>query len=1059
MASYTTTSFQQDTTTNIIELDVAPHLKQRYAKPSFEEDPEHDFKSQLSTYIDILNLIQAPISAIQYRLVNHNRSIDLSPVVLNKDVHQSGLYHYKINLPDAILPNCFVVNQFNVNADDHSIIIDALTKTGLLITCILKVSDFIIPSVTSSVNYQDWCRISNPYGFDVRRPHILHSVNYNYIMVLLKDGGLIGLHRSLETDLFKSIEPIVYNDNSYLQNIKSLLKPWNKIKINGDPELSFNTVVDVLNFENYLITITINKKLRVWSMSSKCLIFEKDLVELLNLENDTGAQFLESSPTKLLDLLKISENRSYLTVYFPLKEGAFKVFKIEHSYHEGDFQLIDLGLTLSTAFPEISTIWVIGDFKTIKLASELSLWVLWKSGTSSIVKKLAINDNFSTEWSDINSNLLQQSNIFNDYKSSNNESWTEFYQHKIFQSGIYSNLVLETSLKIFEINFESSQEQQSQTSSLLNNISRAVSASLDSSDINYELSLVKQWKKFDSLCQEFKKQSDEPLRFFYLNDSAFLANRGSLTLIRNETRLESLSHEMFLSSLSKFIKKLPVEVLTNVNDCIADLISNDSVNESSINTEFSRIFNSRINNKFNPEFLYLLVEELSSAGDLFQVIENILELQEHSNEYVVSAKLSTFSESVLMNSIKDIVEFNSNQLFKIIILLLVLEFDNKDKLHLIISKILTLYKNYEISKKTISISFNNNGSVEIDRATDISRSILSRLIHKQSKGFIFSNVNLLTFINSSVLKLINSMEFQQLAMIELLNTQNYNIIHTQFWPLLNVEDPIVLLFKAYTLIKLGLANKASKILTNSSLFISSYKITSHDIENLASLSIGFDVTSFFQTPLSKYYFHASDLFRSERQFIESLNFINLSIANESIEDSDNESHEARFYAQFQISLEILNFQLIETSLKQIHTKALKEKAISDFIDKLQETNDLKRLTELKLFDEYYVIDNILHTRATNTDDCIRALYFHKVLYAFRLTFKNQREAIESLYEYIVTRQSDTQTKMELYLTILNLLRTLDTTDQWILFKLENNEYKEKFLNELNDELTALMMNN
>ncbi|KAH3688313.1 hypothetical protein WICPIJ_000700 [Wickerhamomyces pijperi] len=1093
MSSYTITNSQWDTRSQskLIELDVSPHLIQRQTQLiPISSDPEYIFRSQLAVHTGVLQLTQSPIATLQYRLLTGLRSIELCPIKLNKIVGlESELFHFKINFPDELTSiNCLTVNQFNVGEQDHSIIIDLITKTGLLITCVLRISEFITPSFTnSSDNYQDWCKITNPYGFDIRTPHILHSVNYNYLMVLLKDGGLIGLERRLESGLFNSIEPIVFNDNSYLQSIKSLLKPWNKITINDDPELSMNTVVDVVSFENYLVTVTIEKKLKVWSILTKDLLYEKELSEILGVgrENNNKTRVLAANPTKLLDLLQINEHSNFLTMHFPLQGGVFKIFKIEHSYQEGDFQLIDLGVSLSTVVPDISSSCVISDFKTKKRSQEeggWELWVLWKSGAYSIVKKLIIsngsNGQLNAQWLDVHSHLSaeKKSQVFNDCKPSSRESWSEFYHHKIFQMGNYSDLILQTSLRIFQTHFQPQADQHRSSGasgSLVDDVTRTITASLDVQaqlhDITDDSSLQTQWRKFDTLCQEFKKQTEESLNFVHLEDTGdvLLANKGSVSLIRLETDLESLSHEQFLASLSKFVRKLPLEVLANVRDSIMDLIANRSSNnfgESTVNAELARIFNSHVSERFNHEALQELVEELVSAGDALQLIERVLDLQQEQEQAAtVPGVLSGLADSLLMNLVKDTVEFNSNILFEIIVLLLVLEFDNKEQLQVLITRILTQYKNYEITRRTLSISFNKQGTIDSDTATDITRSLLSVLINNNnsnSNGFLFSSGALLTFVHGFVLKFINSLQFQQLAVIELVNTGNFHIIHRQFWDFLDIQDPIILLIKAYTLLKLGLSSKASKILTNNASVISNYTTTASDLGIvLPQLEVPFDVVSFFHVTLSQYYFLSSQLFSSECQFNEALDLINLSISNESLADADDKAREARFFAQCQISLQLVNFQLIESSLREIHTDQLKRQAISNLIDKLQETNDLKKLTELKLFNEYYIIDELLHSKATTTSDSIRALYFHKVLYAFRMTYKNHRGAVESLYEYVLTRNPDQQIKIELYLTILNLLRTLEENDQWILYKKKNsnkNQYSKKLLDQLNDEYTLII---
>ncbi|KAH3677207.1 hypothetical protein WICMUC_001788 [Wickerhamomyces mucosus] len=1058
----------------LLELDIAKHLWSKHHNNNIdddEDDPESQFKLHLSTKTDSIDINDSNISKINYRLINNNRSILLTPIIFNNNFNNE-LYQLKINLPDKILSNCIVINHTILN-NESIILIDLIIESGLLITSMIKLKDFSTPTISSN-NYSEWNKISNPYGFDIRKPHLLYSYNFNYILVFLKDGGLIALKRTNLNLLFE-IEPIIFNDNSYLENLSNifkLTKPWsNSNNSLIDSKISLKTVVDVIHYKDYLITITINKKLRVWSIDKQSLILEKNLIDLLNLNDIDNDIFLDSTPSKLLDLIEF-QDLNYLSIYFPFNNGIFKIFKIESDF----FKLIDIGLDLQTKsqFNGLNSIWLVADFKLIKEQdSKLALWILWKSNTSSIVKKLIINDNLSIEWIEIS----KHSNDIgiNRKKKINSETWSEFYQWKIFQTGLYSNLILETSLSIFQSHFNNISNLNKKISnddqSLLERITKTISESIEYfNPNNYDLTLSNQWKKFDSLCQEFKKQIDEPLNFLISNGSILLVNRLNYDYIREppsivDKQIDQSSNQFKLkSNLSKFVSNLPNDVLNNVKNSILQLINGLEFNEISIISEFSNIFETQLNNKFNLSNLNILVEELSNLGDLFQIIEEILKFQHYESNNIDNdidndidnedSKLSNLSLSILINSSKDIIQSYSSTLFELIILLLVLEFENKDKLQEIIFKILKIYKNYELVNSSFELGINRNGSLEIDSSIVWNNSIFTKIIStKFSKGFKFSNESLIIFTNSKILPFINTSEFFELLIIELYNSQNYHVIYTNFWEYFN-NDPILQLFKGIVLLKLDQPLKSTKLFINNSSSISRFRLSSQNLEILKLVKDSQDLSVFFQSHLSKYYFNLSLLFEQNLKFEEALNFINLSISNQSLTEFDINFSEQRYLKLFEISLEISNYSIAKTALTNIKDLNSKKTALNKFIEKLYDNNELKKLNELNFTKDQLLIDEILYEKAINSSS---PLFYFKVLYAFRLNYKDYRGSMEALYEYIQNYESSEEIKSNLYLTILNVISTLTKDDQWILKKLPNNEYIERTFDDLNKEYELLQV--
>lgn len=1066
-----------------LELDVARHLwSNALDQPS---DPESSFKSKLTEpNTNILTIDSSSIpNKINYRIINDGLTAVLTPLALNNNF-KVELRALKINLPDRIRSNCLTISQFVNSEDETCVLVDIISEAGMIITIILRLSDFVVNKSgggINSSNYEEWCKISNPYGFDIRKPHILYSYSYDYSIVFLRDGGIIGLKKN-PRDF--AIEPVVFNDNSYFESLSSLLRPWAKTH-NFAPEhsdLSLKTTIDAIHLDDYLLTVTINQKLRIWSVSKQSLVLEKDLNDFISSHKiSTNKPFFDSNPTKLLDLLEVEVNgqeHTYLSIFLPFGTGFFKLLEIQSN--KSSIEVGDLGpkFEFQVNLPASTTIWLVADLKLIRPSNQqsLELWVLWKSNTSSIIQHLKISEDASTQWFDVAKPSITLR------KATDSETWSEFYLRKIFDSGFYSNEIVETALSIYEQHFTNTHtasyigdENILDDLSIREKVVKTIGKNV-MIDKNYDENLRKQFQRFDTLCKEFQKQSDEPLKLYVDNDTSLMLmiNRSEYSLIRKTSNTELLDnnkhlkissieelddikeHLRFLDIISSFRKSISSDVLDDVRNSLVRLVNTTAPTLTKAES-LAVIYEKNLNNKFNPANLSSLVEELSSFDNIFIIIKDLLKLQSNtSDESLVKGKLATFGVSLVLKTLKNILAVNQETLFDLLILLLVLEFDSTDELELLLSTILPLYQAYQVIEATFLISFNmETNKLELDESSVLENSLAIKIIESRfPDGFLVTSSTLNQFINHQIIPFINSVDFLYSISAYLISNDYTHLLYTHFLQFYGSTSVFTLL-KAVTYLKTDQPSKAEKVLLTTSENIISYRLTPSEKEIFKVIE---DYSVFFNTSSSKFYMNLSILFLNSFKFQSALKFINLSISNNFNNEFDNKYLQEKYYTLFTIAIELSNFEIARKALYEIKDTRKKEEAFDRFIYKLYKIGEIRRLSYYDFKQDFNTIDSILLSKARSYDaDLKKSLFFYQALYSFRLKYNKYRASLEALYEFINKTKANEDddslriTVAGLYSTILNLLVTLPKDEQWIITAINSKENDVLRYDELKEE--------
>ncbi|GMF03048.1 unnamed protein product [[Candida] boidinii] len=331
------------------------------------QNPLVQFNSKLTKFGGILKLNSAStiINKISYRILNDSKTIILTPLIMS---NRLGLNFRSVNLilPNNIKNKCIriIKNEKNKNDSNDYFLIDLLTDLDIFISIKFKLSWFLEnhDGDFNSLNFYNWCNYSVPYSFSTRPPLYLYSIDELNCLLVLKDGGILKLERK-ET-LNSEIQVIPFSDSSYIESFRSKLfssvlnrlgngnnnTDDNDNNNNNENEIpnyiiedkddknsnkiSTRAIISIAYLKEFkiLITLSIDKKLKFWSLNYKKIIQEIDLNNYLPQEL---WKTIISKPItfELMNLIKNEiNNEYYLSLLLPIGEIYLKFFKIDISF-------------------------------------------------------------------------------------------------------------------------------------------------------------------------------------------------------------------------------------------------------------------------------------------------------------------------------------------------------------------------------------------------------------------------------------------------------------------------------------------------------------------------------------------------------------------------------------------------------------------------------------------------------------------------------------------------------------------------------------------------------
>lgn len=496
--------------------------------------------------------------SIIWRLLRNSHLLELDVIDLNNN---SGARFRKIrfHISDRFLEDCIVVSE-----DGDNLVIDAISESGYLYTFSFDFSEFIYDSdisgndtSLSENNARNWRSITQPYSFETHKPHMLYAVSSKLLVASITNGSLLAIDRELP---LSQVSTYTFNDPSNGSGILRLL-PWGvRDKVPGDHDMSIRTIISIVSFPeaSLLLTLAINGSFKLWSLKSLSLIEEHPLIDLSKKQKEN---FFGPQPMKLISIPgRTNRNgllgRTIVGTYLPTGNGLIKFWQLSLDPEQDKNWLTDLpGFnSLEPKIPDGYSTWFVNDFKLVDNISNndsLSLSILWKSNTSSILYDTSIKANIDGEiiWS-LSCELEESDQEYISVSNSQNDI-TKVYIEKIFGPNGYSCGVLETGLKIYAAHYAidlSTEKLERSEFSLKDQVCHTVgTAATLSSDNNsnldfaiYRKDVAQEWSRFDRLCSGLQNQGNEALAMEWDSSSGlyFIVRSSLVSVIRPAAPVE-----------------------------------------------------------------------------------------------------------------------------------------------------------------------------------------------------------------------------------------------------------------------------------------------------------------------------------------------------------------------------------------------------------------------------------------------------------------------------------------------------------------------------------------
>ncbi|CAD1811539.1 Nucleoporin Nup120/160 family protein [Candida parapsilosis] len=1043
-------------------LDVKLPLK--YAEVPFTTDNHDDeFLSKLAATGQFLKFESTSlIPLVSCSILNDLSTIMLTPIERKANSLGLKLQNIKINLPHTVLST----NCFDVNHDNDNIYINLIDSSYLFISLKIPTEMFVSGKTLSLFDFEEWGHISVPYSFEMRsNPYFVKSIDELNMLVSLKDGGFLHFQKQTalsDVDIYTFNEPV-----SFLGGLFSAKR--GKLDMNG---VSANTVLDLVRFDDHLITLTASRHLKMWSLSKHQYISSTPLYE--NSEEET---WLNTVPSKYMQLLNV-DGDWYITSHSSTNSAtennqfAFQTWQVHQSSlikvpkFEFEPKVPNILLSSSDIFYHESTFqnktWIIQDFETQHTGGQLKIHILWKSNTSSILVTYTIDvDNgaiISIESSSpTEHNEEEEIAVLFD---------SEYYRRKIFDSGEFNNLIVATSISCLRRHFESQQEHidgdlRTSAKELIEFHSTADSAKHN-------------WFKLYSLCQDFSKKSQEALALISFNEKLITIQTNGYGLYGSSHYFESLSHKNLQSpegKLMQLFNKFRITLSPNTYHKLSEsIVSRQRQFDDA--TAVDEFFQMHLAEKLPPLEIQSVLSDLASIPNALQIIESLVADTEYQLIEVVDQvgdlgqffKLSTFA------AFKDIMQQHTILLTDLLILLFVCEVN--DEILNLLNQVMRGLQQYDLTELIFETCFESgSGKSPLESRglanTDYSLFWSAIVNEDTTLKQLIDNLRVSEAYDYFHNDVLTKRDFIVNSVIELINHQQGPYLNKFFVTQLNQNDVNELFLVGI----IHLINHDASLFFDT--FVQFEKFENLDVANLKLLkqdeNLRHFLSCFYTLPTRGEYYHGlSELAMSQvasgklgdvtrTQLTEvALKFDKLAIANAKDEPSKVES---LYLNVFDLALSISDYDSVGQALQHVTSTTQIKTLLTRFIEKLISESKIKLIfppNDSKVYRAHFkLIDSIL-LQLANSTPLLPSLKIYQILSSWRLfgccmtkqQLGDQRGSCEALYSYIQRYKNEITTidkaskfqVLQMYLLILNELKSFDEVDdQWFFNRLAESE--------------------
>ncbi|GME71470.1 unnamed protein product [Ambrosiozyma monospora] len=342
------------------------------------------------------------IKKISYRVINGGTSVVFTPIIFGNSFGWK-LNSIQFNLPSILLPNCITISQ----ESSDFLVVDLLLDINVFITLRIPVNSFFQNEnkLQYSTLYQ-WCHYSIPYSFDSRKPLHIQALNHLNLIIPLKDGGLLKFTRDTA---FGNALVIPFTDSSYVDKFTFSFfgsrKKENEdgipdvIDLNGTDKVSTRAVLDLVAQENSLITISIDKSIKIWNLNETRLIRKLKLND--HLPKSLHRLLFNLKPTSLLSLVN-----NTLVVFLPIEPKIIKIFSITDDLSLDEQQSI---------LPDIKPEWHFHSYKVLKIDDSCKIWISWCFNKARLLQQVDVSSDGTLTWNEVYDNSELTNSLDNEF--------------------------------------------------------------------------------------------------------------------------------------------------------------------------------------------------------------------------------------------------------------------------------------------------------------------------------------------------------------------------------------------------------------------------------------------------------------------------------------------------------------------------------------------------------------------------------------------------------------------------------------------------------------------
>lgn len=923
------------------------------------------------------------------------------------------------------LPCASMNRQYTLTVQEieQKLVINVILEDGIFVVMELEL-DTIFSGKT--VVDHDWLKALNPYDFTIRKPHLLYPVSEELSIAFLSDGGLLGLKKTENSVL----EPVLFNDNSYLQSLTQMFTRKN----GGKSEKAISCLVFE---EKFLVVLTQSCHLKVWDLTTLHLVLDSNLSHqnLLDFPSNNGHE----DPGNYMTLLN-----NWLVIYLPFGNGTFQIGALTlDARGKPNFAKIDeVSANLSS-----SSIWTLVDMtllKPLEIATEcsyLNLVLLWKSGSISKVQILNFMDEDlqTYEWIEATNRSLHDIEAEQDLNV-NGDSERALQNLK----SRYSNEIFESAQQILSDN-------------------HILTLAGEPDSMEYLANL-------ETVLRDLKNKADEVSSLTIYMDEIIVVNclqTYNHSVYKINSKLENVYYNIYaevsddelsryLKTLHSFSATLSTDVLQNVSKGFID-ISNGRMDSSlTLKEKFTEVYKTCLSSNFEVSNLKLLFDELNTF-DVIPLLNNLIEnhlrgYNVQTRDFIDSLTVDNFTTVVIMESLSQMIAIQKHFVVQVLLTFVFLDFDS-DVFSGQLQSLLDLnFRQSQLSAlyhidKTLLIAelFKNttkfNSGIQLHSYSEWFN-FLDHVLSNIWEGPITINPYFIRFFDYYVVQ--HGIDGGEQISNNRLLLQNVG------WPFYhrnNETQEFMLAMMSFVCEKYDEAYEFFHLhdypQSRADSFPECLRELGHENSRskwaplLSAMSVPYK-NSKFEYELSLLFAHAQSTEFAYRCIKKSIEY-----SMKRVEVDEPSSYKEK---QLKLYLDLLlHFQMFSEALDVLRFNhiSLSDEIRTAYYKSALERTDTKRFFLAKLLDlchsskdsklylptsDYQIIDGIL---LSHLEDETWESY--KKLYSFRMINKQDRAAAELIHRYLTLIACDLASKRKCYLLMINILSAFDDgQDQWLL---------------------------